>query len=86
MDNKVISKKGEWGSITKVKDLIICPICRENNLTYYKSSKTRSHKSCSCGCKIYETSDNLWFIIPDKKIVVTEDADKFKKYMDISKN
>ena len=86
-DTKKTLRKGEWSSIDNIKDLLICPVCREENLIYYKSSKTRSHKSCSCGCKIYQTKDRLWFIIPENKLEkFTEDKDKFKKYMDMSKN
>lgn len=83
-----ITKNGTWGSIIKVKDLIICPICGTNNLIYYKSSKTRAHKSCTCGCKIYETKDNLWFTIPENKIIndAEDKNDKFEKYMNLSKN
>jgi uncharacterized protein YbaR (Trm112 family) len=87
METKTITKKGTWESINKLKDLLMCPICKKDNLNYYKSSKTRAHKSCTCGCKIYEKKDNIWFTIPENnKINIIEDKDKFLKYMDQSKN
>lgn len=83
---KTIVDKGTWKNITKLKDLLICPVCRKDKLIYYKSSKTRAHKICSCGCKIYETKDKLWFIIPDQKIEIVTDNSKLEKYMNLSKN
>jgi hypothetical protein len=83
---KTIVDKGAWKSINKLKDLQRCPICDDYKLVSYKSSKTRSHKSCGCGCKIYETKDKLWFTIPDQKIEIVSDTSKLEKYMDLSKN
>jgi hypothetical protein len=85
-ETKTIVDKGAWKSISKLKDLQKCPICASNNLISYKSSKTRSHKSCDCGCKIYETKDKLWFTIPDNKIEIVTDTSKLEKYMNLSKN
>ena len=63
---KTIIDKGIWKNIAKLKDLQKCPICMNDKLILYKSSKTRSHKSCDCGCKIYEIKDRIWFTIPEK--------------------
>ena len=57
-----------WKEITNLKDLDICPCCREEDLTTQESS-TRLMKECSCGCKIYETKYKIWYIVPNKETI-----------------
>jgi hypothetical protein len=54
-----------WKEITNLKDLTICPCCRGEDLITQESS-TRMMKECKCGCKIYETKKNIWYVVPSK--------------------
>ena len=66
-----------WNEATTIEELTVCPWC-----TGELPSGTVRHKACTCGCKVFELPDKMWYRIPDDRTAFFVDALKFAKYIE----
>lgn len=74
-----------WNQANSLQELTICPNCNAEldigNIETTKSGRKRIN--CSCGCRIYESTERIWFCIPQE---IRTNNNKIKGYYEQYKN